>query len=249
MQWFEDESFWRDFYPYMFSDERFAGAAEDVAKIVALTGISSGHVLDLCCGPGRHSIEFARRGFHVTGVDLTPYLLARARDRAEAENIEVEWVREDMRRFHRPGQFDLAVNLFTSFGYFESDHEETHVLGNLFESLRPGGRLVMEMLGKEILARVYQPAHWTDLPGGVSMIARPAIIDDWTRVENRWTLLQNGTTREMRLTHFVYSGRELKDRLLKAGFSTVKIYGGLDGSPYGYTAQRLVAVATKAQAF
>lgn len=247
MQWFEDESFWRDFYPYMFGEARLAAAAGQVAQIVALTGFERGAVLDLCCGPGRHSIEFAKLGFHVTGVDLTDHLLRRARERASAEQVQVEWIQGDMRQFARHQSFDLAVNLFTSFGYFKEEADELRVLKNLHDSLRPGGRLVMEMLGKEILARLYQPAHWNELPDGAVMVSHPSVSDDWTRVENRWLLIRDGMTREATFSHFVYSGRELRDRLLTAGFAEVTLYGGLDGTPYGVSAARLVAVATRAR--
>src|SRR6185437_13953181 len=77
MEWFENDDFWRDFYPFMFSDERFAATPDEVSRILALTQCAGGSVLDLCCGPGRHSIELAQRGFKVTGVDRSPFLLAK----------------------------------------------------------------------------------------------------------------------------------------------------------------------------
>src|SRR5437773_5500468 len=119
MEWFENETLWRELYPYVFSLERLAAAESQVAAILALTGVTGGAVLDLCCGPGRHAVEFARRGFRVTGVDRSPFLLERAMERASESAVEVEWVLDDMREFRRPAAFDLACNLFTSFGYFE----------------------------------------------------------------------------------------------------------------------------------
>jgi 2-polyprenyl-3-methyl-5-hydroxy-6-metoxy-1,4-benzoquinol methylase len=74
MEWFENDDFWRTFYPFMFADERFAATPDEVDRILALTQCSGGNVLDLCCGPGRHSVELARRGFQVTGVDRSPFL-------------------------------------------------------------------------------------------------------------------------------------------------------------------------------
>ena len=59
MEWFENDGFWRAFYPFMFSDERFAATPDEVTRILALTQFSGGSVLDLCCGPGRHSVELA----------------------------------------------------------------------------------------------------------------------------------------------------------------------------------------------
>jgi SAM-dependent methyltransferase len=99
MEWFENEDFWRSFYGYMFSAERFAAAPDEVARILALTKCSGGNMLDLCCGPGRHSVEFAKSGFQVTGVDKSAFLLEKAREHASRAGASIEWVQEDMRNF------------------------------------------------------------------------------------------------------------------------------------------------------
>ena len=247
MPWFENEEFWRDLYPYMFPTERLAAAPEQVGQIVALTGIQPGQVLDLCCGPGRHSVEFARQGFAVTGVDRTPYLLERAQAHAAAEALDIEFVRQDMRDFRRPAAFDLAVNLFTSFGYFDEAADELRVLANVHESLRPGGIFVMELLGKEYLAAHYVNSRCVDYADGTVVVQRAKFGDDWTRCYCDWTIVQNGRARIHKFDHFVYSGRELKELLLRAGFADVRLYGDLRGSPYGVDALRLVAVARKAE--
>ena len=137
MEWFEDETLWRELYPYVFPADRVAAAPAQVTQILALAGIDGGAVLDLCCGPGRHSLEFARRGFTVTGVDRSPFLLERAREKADAAALTVEWVLDDMRQFQRPAAFDLACNLFTSFGYFEHEEDNLRVLRNI--SAEPAG--------------------------------------------------------------------------------------------------------------
>ena len=89
MEWFENDDFWRDFYPFMFPDERFAAAPDEVSRILALAQCSGGSVLDLCCGPGRHSVELARRGFRVTGVDRSPFLLAKAHELAATSGASI----------------------------------------------------------------------------------------------------------------------------------------------------------------
>ena len=113
-EWFEDESFWMEMYPFMFPEERFKAAEEQVEKILSLVGFQGSSVLALCCGPGRHSIVLARRGFTVTGVDRTPFLLEKAKQRAKTENVNVEWILSDMRNFIRPNAYELVLNLFTS---------------------------------------------------------------------------------------------------------------------------------------
>jgi cyclopropane fatty-acyl-phospholipid synthase-like methyltransferase len=118
-QWFENEAFWATFKSSLFGEERWQMAARDSEPLTKLLNLKPGaRVLDLCCGPGRFSIELARRGFRVTGVDRTALYLAEARRRAKKQKLDVELVRSDMRRFVRPRAFDACINMFTSFGYF-----------------------------------------------------------------------------------------------------------------------------------
>lgn len=245
MEWFEDEGFWRDFYPFMFSAERFSAAEEDVNHIMALTQCTGGSLLDLCCGPGRHSMEFARRGFQVTGVDRSPFLLDRARELASNSKVAIELVEQDMRSFVRPQAFDLICNLFTSFGYFKDEQDDLRVLRNIHESLKENGVLVIETLGKERLARVWKDTMCTELADGSLIFQRPQIRDDWTHIHSEWTLVKDGRARSFNFEHTVYSGRELKDRLLSCGFKQVQLFGDMMGSAYGLDALRLVAVARK----
>jgi SAM-dependent methyltransferase len=245
MEWFENDDFWRDFYPFMFSAERFAATPDEVTRLLALTQCAGGSVLDLCCGPGRHSVELARRGFKVTGVDRSPFLLEKAREHAANAGASVEWVRQDMRDFLRPASFDLACSLFTSFGYFEDEQDDLRVLRNIYESLKENGVLIIEVLGKERLARVWKDTMCTELQDGSLIFQRPQIRDDWTRIRSEWTLVKDGRSRSFTFEHTVYSGRELKDRLLSCGFKQVELFGDQQGTPYGLDALRLIAVARK----
>jgi ubiquinone/menaquinone biosynthesis C-methylase UbiE len=123
-EWFENEAFWREAYVFMFPDTRIAEATDQMAKALALTSPSGKAVLDLCCGPGRCAVALAKHGLSVTGVDRTKYLLDKARARARQEGVRVKWVQEDMRNFVQKDSYDLALSMFTSFGYFESRDED-----------------------------------------------------------------------------------------------------------------------------
>lgn len=245
MEWYENEDFWRDLYSCMFPAERFSASKDEVDQIIALTQCSAGTLLDLCCGPGRHALEFAQRGFQVTGVDKSAFLLGQARERASQASTSVEWVPQDMRLFRRPAAFDLACNLYTSFGYFEDERDNFQVLQNLYENLKETGVLIIEVMGKERLARTWQNAICTDLPDGSLLVQRPQLRDDWCRVSSDWTLVKDGRARSFTFEHSIYSGRELKDLLSQAGFKHIELYGSLQGTPYDLNAARLVAVARK----
>ena len=247
MEWFEDEDFWRELYPYMFPPERFQAAAKEVECLLQLAQVTGGGVLDLCCGPGRHSVEFAKRGFHVTGVDTSDYLLERARERAEEFKVQVEWVKDDMRHFRRHAAFQLACILFTSFGYFEDDDENLQVARTVHESLRPGGVLITDVIGKERLARNWRDSLSSEFPDGTLLVQLPQVSRAWSRIASKWLLIKDGKCRTFHFQHTIFSARELQDLMLRAGFETVDVFGNLQGAPYGLDAERLIAVARKAR--
>ena len=244
-QWFEDESFWIETYPFMFPEARFQAAEEEVDNLLQLADVKSGSVLDLCCGPGRFSIPLARRGFSVTGTDRTPFLLNKAIARAAEEGLDIEWLQEDMREFRRPNSFDLALSLFSSFGYFDDKSEDIKVLENIFVSLMPGGVVVMDLMGKERLARIFLPTTSEKLADGTVMFQRHEILDEWTRIQNEWIIVKGSKVQSFKFHHTIYSGQELKDRLVDVGFRDVKLYGSFEGVEYGWEADRLICVGHK----
>ena len=244
-EWFEDESLWESFYPYMFPPRRFEAAEDQVKAILELTEVEGGSVLDLCCGPGRHSVEFAKRDFEVTGVDRTRFLLDRAGERASQTGVQVEWILEDMRRFVREDAFDLALSFFTSFGYFDDKEEDVQVLGNIHRSLKQGGVCLMDVVGKEWLAKAFSPTSSDLEPDGTLVVQRREVFDDWSRIRNEWILIRGDIVQKFRFHHTIYSGQELKSIFEQAGFNDIRLCGSLQGGEYGRDASRLIVVAQK----
>lgn len=244
-EWFDDDAFWRDLYPCMFPEKRFADTPEQIEKVLAVAKPHGKAALDLCCGPGRCSIALAKKGFTVTGVDRTGFLLDKARAKARAAKVKIEWVQMDMRDFVRPDSFDLALSMFTSFGYFDDKTQDTAVLRNIFASLCPAGAFLIDVTGKERLAKIFQPTKSSVLSDGTILVERQEIFDDWTRIRNEWILLRKGRAKSFKFQHTVYSGQEMRDKLEEVGFVDVRLYGNLGGDEYGPDAQRLIAVARK----
>jgi hypothetical protein len=135
--------------------------------------------------------------------------------------------------------------MFTSFGYFEDRHDDLTVLRNVFKSLKPEGACLIEVMGKEILARIFQTTRSDILSDGTKVVCRSEIFEDWTRVRNEWILIKNGRARGFTFHHRIYSGLELRDTMENAGFGDVKLYGNLDGYEYGLNSERLVALGHK----
>ncbi len=229
----------------MFDEAHWAEVPTVVDNILKLASPAKvAKILDLCCGVGRHAVEFASRGFEVTGVDLTKAYLDAAKETAEAVGVSPEFVREDVRHFLRTGSYDLCINLFTSFGYFARREDDLLMLGNCAKNLALGGCLIVETIGKELAARDFMKGEEFERAGW-NVKTEYEVVGDWEGERNRWILRRGTTCIDRSFVLRLYSGYEMKKAIKEAGFASVEIFGGLDGRPYDEKAESLVAVARR----
>jgi SAM-dependent methyltransferase len=244
-EWFDDDALWRAVMPVLFDKMRIENASGEVDDMIALAGVRPGsRVLDLCCGIGRHSVQFAKRGFEVTGVDKTRRYLAEARRSARGFNVPVRFVLDDMLHYRKDNFYDLVISYFSSFGYFEKKDDDQEVAENVCASLVRGGKLLLDIVGKETIARNYQKKNWREEEGFLLLEER-IIEKNWTGINTRWIIVKDRNRTDLNVYHRLYSAIELIDLLKQSGFSDVKVYGDIKGKPYDADATRLIAVAVK----
>lgn len=243
--WYTDEGFWRKFGPLMFGDEQFNEAAGQVPALLARIDLTEGSVLDLGCGPGRHALPLARAGLSVTAIDTSRQLLDELRRRALDEKLEIDIRTADMREFSGIGPFDAVFVMWTSFGYFEAEADHQRVLENIYHSLKPGGVLVLDLLGLETLCRTLEPVHLTENADGSLLIERPVLVDHNTRLENEWILIRDGRADHATFSHRVWSAGEIARLVEAAGLDLDAIDGDLAGTPYDFESERMYVVARK----
>ena len=250
--WFEEEEFWANFAPLMFDGKRWGEVPAVIDGLKARLAETGGpligpglRVYDSCCGPGRHALELARFGCRVTGVDITSAYLEAARESARDEDLDIEFLRADVRDFERPGAFDLALNLFTSFGYFDTKAQDLAFLSRVRDSLRPGGYFVIDVLGKECAVRDFLKSEWFDREGRLAC-SEYAIEGAWEYLVNRWIVVTEGRSFERRWKQRLYSAVELGEALISVGFDgPIRFFGNMDGIPYDHEAWSLVVVASR----
>jgi SAM-dependent methyltransferase len=191
-------------------------------------------VLDLACGTGRHSIELARRGFSVVGVDIAPDLLEVAnRDAAEAEG-EVSFLEADLRRLDFDEEFDVVLNLNDgAIGYFETEEENHRTFEVIAAALRPGGGNLLQ-LPNVLYAETHLPQKTWIAGGGMV-----ELIDH--RWEPRMRYLEGSTTPILVGEVFegvdpipfrqrLYSADELADIYRSVGMELAGVFRG-NGKP------------------
>ena len=200
-------------------------------------------ILDLPCGQGRHAIELARRSYDVTGVDLSEYMLSVARERADAAGVRVRWLAGDMREALPGAAFDLVLNLFTSFGYFDDEADDHRVVGAAAAMLEPGGRFLLEVINGERIMRNFQEREWFTV--GQTAVMERRSLDRSTRRMVVERTVSSPTGDDTRL-HAVrlYRGPEVQAMLRDAGFSRADLYGDWDGAGLTPDSLRVLAVGT-----
>ena len=227
-------------------DRPAARTEEELAFIIDALELRPGErLLDLACGHGRISIPLAERGLRVTGLDLSEPSLELARENAAAAGVDVELVHGDMRELPWEAEFDVVVNVFSSFGYFDDDAEDERVLGQVARALTPGGRFLLDTVNVLALARRYQRRLWQEHGDGVMTMEH-----DFDLIRGRqrtnWTIIRADGSRA-HLDHDLraYAPWELVAMVERAGLSFERAYGGFDGSDPSLDGWRFILVARR----
>jgi SAM-dependent methyltransferase len=226
---------------------RQENTAAEVDFIVRSLGLEAGDaVLDVACGPGRHAIELAKLGIEVTGVDFNAAVLEVAERRAEEQLVEVLFLRNDMRCLRFREEFDAAYCYWTSFGYFEDESHDYVAVRRIAESLRPGGKFLIDLHTVETVLPVIKAEKLSPLDDSGRSQLREKVRYDFEsgRVEAEWIFEEDGRTRSSRSSIRLYSYRELCALLREAGFDRIEGFDSVTGSPFALGAKRLALVAT-----
>jgi SAM-dependent methyltransferase len=168
-----EQSVWEKFFdghaPRYMENVFTKNTPAEVEFIIDALDLQPGdRILDIGCGTGRHTVELARRGYKMTGLDLSLGMLAEARKAELAAGVEVEWIHADATRFETDKTFDAALSLCEgAFGLLGQDADprghDLAILRNMKRSLKPGGKAMLTVLNGLAMVRRLGPE---DVTGG-----------------------------------------------------------------------------------
>lgn len=220
----------------------------EVDGVVGLLGLTKRcRVLDIPCGYGRHSIELARRGHIVTGADLNAVHIARAMGDTESHGVSVKFERQNMLALAYREEFDAVINMFYSFGFFETDDENLSVLRRFYEALLPGGKFLMhtDVNVPRIRTGGYKTHEVRNLVGGGRLWIDERFDETTRRIEGQW-MIENGSMKSSRTYSVrVYEVPEFVQMCLDVGFVSCSAMGDWNGTPYSSDAEEIIFVAQK----
>ena len=234
-RWFGEE--YLALYPHR--DEREAATAVSLVD-ANLGGLKVARALDLACGAGRHS-RLLRERWRTAGFDLSLPLLTRARE-ADPDGF---YVRGDMRAlpFVDHG-FDLVVNLFTSFGYFDNDAQHLRVLAEVARVTRRGGKFVLDFLNSDYVRSTLVPRQTSNVGGRSVELRREISSDDRFVVK---TIASGGEGGAQTFTERVrlFDRLDLETMLEESGFGVEKVLGDYAGAAHSESSPRTIVFAIR----
>jgi SAM-dependent methyltransferase len=237
--WFADEH-----YLALYTHRNSAEASEVLDLIERVTHARKDEaILDLACGAGRHSICLGMRGYtNITAIDLSPTLLDAAQADARKEGVSIMFKKQDMRNFS--GEYDLILNLFTSFGYFNADEENEKVIHHSADHLHDDGYFTLDFLNAEFLLKSLVRSDEKFLPSG-ERIEQLREIENG-RVNKKITIHTESGVKEFHESVRLFTLEDFERMFANAGMSIREKFGDYSGGPFiAGSSPRLIIVAQK----
>jgi 2-polyprenyl-3-methyl-5-hydroxy-6-metoxy-1,4-benzoquinol methylase len=200
-------------------------------------------VLDMACGTGRHSITLAKKGFEVTAVDLSNNLLNEAIKISKTAGVEIDFILSDIREFEPLKKYQLAVNLFTSFGYFKEDEENFKVIDKANQCLSDNGYFVIDYFNKNFLESNIIPST-VDKNNGSTITQKRSLIGN--RVVKEILIEKQGSTKSYHESVRLFSFEEISNILKRSEFKILDVFGDYTGSKFVVeSSPRVIIIAQK----
>ena len=242
-EWFKD---WFNTQEYLnvYQHRNESDAEEHITLILENVKIHSGaKILDMACGSGRHALILARKDFELTAVDLSENLISIAEKSAQDENLKINFVESDIRKFETNDKFNLVINLFTSFGYFETDEENFAVLQKAYDLLVYDGFFVLDFFNSQFLQQNLIEFSEENLDN--------AEIHQYRKIKNNRVTKKIVITKDGNLSTYEESVRmfkkeELVDAIQNIGFDIYKTFGDFLGNEFdNLSSPRLIMICKK----
>ena len=226
-----------DLYNLVYAHRSLEAARNEIQALARWAPLSSGDtVLDVCCGNGRHLAAILELGCDAVGFDLSPELIAVAKRRpALTDRV----FRGDVRNIPFNRRFQRVVNLFTSFGYFQSDDENVHAFMEMASRVETGGILILDHMNAGRIRRTLVPESMEEKEGFRIVQQRQL---SGLRVQKRIevTRLSDHATWEFHEDVRMFEPLEMIEMARNAGFTKVTLHGSFQGEAFEDGSERMI---------
>lgn len=241
------EVLFSDDYVRMLPRPSAATVAKQVSFMETSLGIKRGDaVLDVGCGLGQHALEFARRGYLVVALDLALSMITRAAEEAQQRGLRINFLHKDIRDIGFEGTFDAIICVGTTFGFFD-DEQNRNVLSRLAHALKPGGRLLLDVVNRDFVIGSQPNLVWFEGEGCVVMEESDFNFYSSRLNVKRTMMREDGRQSDSEYSIRLYSVHELGQLLKQTGFTIKEVSGqeATRGLFFGAQSTRVIMLAER----
>lgn len=235
----------RDLYFHFYGEAIAPAKTKYECDFISQYCAFSGHerILDLACGHGRHSIEFAQRGFGVHGVDINEAFIHQARNEAAQKGLSIRFELDDLLRLEAQSSFDAVLLLFNSLGFFNREDSQ-RIFNIISAALTPGGRAFIDCKNRDHICKEIKPYSVTE-KGNDLMIDRLSFDPITGTTTNNRIYIKDSQRYEAPFTMYSYNYHDLACFAAAAGLKIIKTFGGWKGQPLDGDSRRIIIVLEK----
>ncbi len=199
-------------------------------------------VLDLGCGIGRHIIELGKRRIFGVGVDFNEkYIEIANKLKGDLENVQL--IKMDMREINFEKEFDAAISVWTSFGYF-SNEENLFLLKKINLSLKENGKFFLDIENIFYMLKNLPKERWEKVDD-FYILERNDLNFKTSRLKTERVIIKNGVIKTYTRIYRIFTLKEIELYLNKSGFKTINCFGGYEGEEYSIQSKRLIVISEK----
>ncbi len=223
---------------FEFLDKKSNMEVKEIVKLLNITKRQS--ILDTCCGWGRHVCKFYKKGYKIKGIDLSDDFLNHARKKCKKELF----IKKDIRKIDYKNQFDIILNLETSFGYY-SDKINKLILRKIHRALKKDGQFLLDMVNPTFIIKNFKDNLILFNKKDVKIKDINKLIKNKSIIETKRIIELNNNYYEKKIVLRLYEKNELLKILKEIGFRKIRFFGNLNGDKYSKNSPRLVIISQR----
>ena len=238
MEWFED--WFNSKYYHILYQNRDEKEAENFIQNLSQFFKKEDKIIDIACGAGRHTLFLSELGYHTTGIDLSEESIKFAKEKSKGKIPFEVW---DMRKCYKKQEFDVALNLFTSFGYFENNEDDLSAIKAMSDNLKEEGILIIDFLNyKKVIDNLVKKE--TKVIEGVQFNI-PRKVEDGFIIKNI-EVIHDGEKMSFQEKVKALTKDNFSELLTFAGLQIIDTFGNYKLDEFNHqTSDRLIIIAKK----
>ncbi len=238
------KKYFDEFYLKYFLLNQSEETTEKQARLIERFAEKGSKILDAGCGIGRHSVKLGEKGYSVVGIDFSPLYVEYAKKEAQRKKLNnVSFRVEDVRKISYVNEFDLIINMWSSFGYFD-DETNLEVLKRFYRALKNKGKIIIDIENRDYILKYFIRETFRE-KGDLFILERRRFHPLTSIVTTHRYIIGKSVRKDYLRNIRIYSATEMINLFKLANLKTIEILGDYNGEKFGENSKRIIIIGQK----